>query len=335
MGSAPSTGYLNGLRALSAFWVLTAHCLIWGGYEGFTPNAKLAVAVFMVLSGYLMAHTAKDFSTAGGWGRFYLKRFFRIAPLYYLVLAAVALSPWVQDGFAAWHRFPPGTAYDPRLTHFDLTNIALHVSFVFGLIPGANTSTLLPDWSLSLEMQFYAVFPAIWLAVRRWGGLRVCAVLGMVSLAAWTPLRAAWHDPSPLPLQLPYFLAGILAFEAKREPPLAVLALILAAFEAPYSGLEALVVPVVVGVIYALDRWPVTPLRRLLDNPAMTVGADISYGVYLTHGLFIAAGGLMGFSIPRLLLFTTIGSCAVSYLLHLAVERPGIRLGAKLSATAL
>jgi peptidoglycan/LPS O-acetylase OafA/YrhL len=331
MGAKTDTGYLDGLRALAAFWVLAAHCLIWGGYSGPIPNAKIAVAVFMVLSGYLMALTAKDFAQPSEWRRFYLRRFFRLAPVYYLVLAALALSPWLREGLAAWERFPPGTYYAPDRADFGLGNLALHASFLFGVSPQTATNTMLPDWSLSLEMQFYAVFPALWLAVRRWGGLRVAAALALPCLVFWVAHRHEWHDPAFLPLQLPYFLAGVLAFEARSDLKLAAPALILAAFEAPTFGSGFLFVPLAVGVIVALDRGLLRGLRSLLANPVNKVAADLSYGVYLVHLPLIAIAG--HFRPPLWLLGLTVllGSVALSWLLHYAVERPAIGLGREIA----
>jgi peptidoglycan/LPS O-acetylase OafA/YrhL len=321
------TGYLNGLRALSALWVLFAHCMLWGGYSGAVPSPKIAVAVFMVMSGYLMALTASDFSRLREWSRFYLRRFFRLAPLYYLVLTVVALSPWMRDGLNAWQRFEPGSFYSPDRADFSLGNLTLHYSFVFGMIPNASTSTLLPDWSLSLEMQFYAAFPAIWYAICKWGPLRVGAFLSMVSLAVIVWLRPDAHEPSILYLQLPYFLAGILVFIARKDPALLVGAVLLSVFEAPMFGAWTLAIPGAVALIFALDRWSLRRLRGLLDNRISAFGADVSYGVYLLHIPFIALGGLMRLPLLTLVLFVLVGSVGVSYALHWTVERPGVAIG--------
>lgn len=316
---------LDALRFASALWVMWAHCLIWGGYEGFIPNAKMAVAIFMVLSGYLMALTAADFAQPREWTRFYLRRFFRIAPLYYLVLIFVAASPWVRDGLTAWHKFPPGSIYSPERADFSFANIALHLSFLFGLDKDAATSTLLPDWSLSLEMQFYAAFPAIWLAVSRWGASRVCVALAAISLPFWVWQRSLWHDPSHLLLQLPYFLAGIMVFEARKAAAFLPLALAFAAFEMPYGHLQTLAPIAAVAMIFACDRWP----QKWLAIPAVALGADVSYGIYLVHGPLIAAGA--GMPLWLLLPFVTVSSLAVSLVLYRCIERPGVAVGQKMA----
>ncbi|MGZ4971449.1 MAG: acyltransferase family protein, partial [Limisphaerales bacterium] len=48
-------GFLDGLRGGAALWVLVAHCMIWGGWYGVpVPSPKIAVDIFMVVSGFLM-----------------------------------------------------------------------------------------------------------------------------------------------------------------------------------------------------------------------------------------------------------------------------------------
>ena len=48
-----------------------------------------------------------------------------------------------------------------------VADLLSHLTILFGLIPGHTASSGLPDWSLSLEMQFHAVFPRVYLAARR------------------------------------------------------------------------------------------------------------------------------------------------------------------------
>src|SRR6266478_6245734 len=81
--------FLDGLRGGAALWVLLAHCMIWGGwYKLPLPDAKIAVDIFMVVSGYLMVYLAEERArqeppgTAPTIKKFWVRRFFRIAPLY-------------------------------------------------------------------------------------------------------------------------------------------------------------------------------------------------------------------------------------------------------------
>ena len=205
--------YLDMLRAVAAFWVLCAHCLIWSDNGVFAPDPKLAVDVFMILSGVLMARTARP----GVW-RFYVRRFLRIAPAYYAALAlAVLCAPWFLGGYQAlYDAHPLGATYNPARTTYTLPNLAIHASLLFGVLPRYSFATMLPDWSLSLEWQFYLACPAL-----LWLWRRVPWSFGVLVLAcaALTFLGARYPEPSFLPLKLPYFLIGIAVAQARIPLP--------------------------------------------------------------------------------------------------------------------
>jgi peptidoglycan/LPS O-acetylase OafA/YrhL len=352
-------GFLNGLRAGAALWVLLTHCLIWSGYAGFFPQPKLAVAVFMLLSGYLMAFNAaareakEPLARPSTWLAFYVRRFFRLAPLYYLVLIVdVATLPLMKQGYGVlWSRYAlqlhAQAGYDPALASVGPGNFVAHLTFVFGLIPKFISTTLLPDWSLSLEAQFYAVFPFLYLAVRRWGS--AAALVIALACAASLPFRGMFPDPAPLPLQIQYFLAGILVHEAAngRARFALPLALVFSVSEAWIYRTPVVVLPATVGLMYLLSRgvsgWGLGVVRAVLETRVARVLADISYGLYLVHGFFVAGVGLLfarapwfeslglGGRIAVTIGFVLTGSILLSFALHWLIERPGIELGRRLA----
>src|SRR6188474_908369 len=86
-------GFLDGVRGLAALWVLIGHCMIWGGwFWGKFPEPLIAVDIFMFVSGYLMIHQWNrrngigDAIPPGSAAEFWVRRFFRIAPVYILAL---------------------------------------------------------------------------------------------------------------------------------------------------------------------------------------------------------------------------------------------------------
>jgi peptidoglycan/LPS O-acetylase OafA/YrhL len=189
--------FISFFRALAAFWVLAVHCMMWGGWWGIPlPPPRMAVDLFMMISGYLMAANAvardevEPLSRAGSWLNFWLRRFFRIAPAYYLSLAlAIVLSDAFLGGYRELQNLTPGRwdeqfVYDPLRIEYTPLNVLLHLSFLFGLHPTYSFSTFLPDWSLSLEMQFYFVFPALFLVMRKTGFARSAWLIGIVAIVA-------------------------------------------------------------------------------------------------------------------------------------------------------
>src|SRR5690348_4091122 len=114
--------------------------MIWGAwYWKHFPDPKLAVDIFMLVSGYLMVHqwAAKgEPINLRASGRFLTRRYFRIAPVYYLALAVV----WLMGrsflrGFSVLRAQNPnfwanGPAYyDPANCHLGHANLLTHVTF--------------------------------------------------------------------------------------------------------------------------------------------------------------------------------------------------------------
>jgi peptidoglycan/LPS O-acetylase OafA/YrhL len=86
-------GSLDGLRGSAALWFLLGHaCQLSGAHIPIVSQPDLGVDLFIVLSGFLMAYQftvrqeREPWSEAGSWLKFWTRRFFRIAPLYYILL---------------------------------------------------------------------------------------------------------------------------------------------------------------------------------------------------------------------------------------------------------
>jgi peptidoglycan/LPS O-acetylase OafA/YrhL len=215
--------YLDGIRGIAALWVLVAHTqILTGMWRVFLLSyGHLAVDLFILMSGLLMTHhyllrRAKEpWEKPGTWAVFWVRRFFRIAPLYYVLLAlALLLGPELghfRELIAAqW----PDTATAASRYHDQTTaNVLTHVSFIFGLLPHYAYDTPLPDWSIGLEMEFYVAFPFLMLLMARVGPLKAAgvSVLGCLALKGIFPAYfAAFEMPSVLAEKLYLFLCGML-----------------------------------------------------------------------------------------------------------------------------
>ena len=357
--------FINLFRATAAFWVVFEHCLVWGGWSGVPlPPAKIGVDLFMIISGFLMAANAsardrfEPLTSARHRRRFWLRRFFRIAPAYYLSLAlAVATGSYFLGGYAELQKLNPaqwaaGGVYDPARFEYSAGNILLHLGFLFGLHPTASFSTFLPDWSLSLEMQFYAAFPLLYLAMRKFGVIKTALGLGLPVFVLGYGISSLvfYYEPSLLCFKLNYFLAGMVVYYvlnetagARRRLLLAASALLLVSIDFRY-GANLAVPPVLLLSMLALgwlETTGQTPawLARVLGGRVVRFASDTSYGVYLFHGFFISASGwLISRSDSLLLLeppqrvvfmlaFVSTLAYALAYWVYRRVELPGIRLG--------
>jgi peptidoglycan/LPS O-acetylase OafA/YrhL len=366
-GAQAHIAYLDGIRGMAALWVLLAHTQILSGMSPvfLLSYGKLAVDLFILMSGMLMAHhyllrrAQEPWESPKTWYLFWARRFFRIAPLYYVVLAlALTMGPYLGEQRSAIAAYWPYTATSmSRYSNHTLENIAMHVTFLFGLLPGFSFETPLPDWSIGLEMQFYAAFPFLMLLMARLGAVRAAfaCVAACLALKAMLPgFFAAFEMPSFLPMKLYMFFCGMMIAAGRwqgnmRKPLLA--SLILAV---PYigmkPGLESGMQMVLLVVVYyllndgslpscaALDR--VTGrLRGALGGRMARKLGDASYCVYLLHlcvllpvaGHFAGLGWYMALPGSGRFLCCLLVVAPLVYGLALGmyrfVEQPGIRFG--------
>ncbi len=369
-GAKSHLAALDGFRALLALWVYLGHLADAAGYSnGLLARHALAVDLFMVLSGFLMVRTWKGDAVtlnvnATSTTNFYLARFFRIAPLYYfLLLACWFVLPTLSHMHnAAQQVIPPPWAtqidhYQPNTawTFDSLRWLWLHTTFLFGAIPGMESSTPLPDWSLSLEMQFYFVFPLILVITRK---APIILVATCTALLAWG--APGWFgnyldpgsishfgQPSFLPYRLNAFFAGMVVgiWDRKRHGPdhLRVGTVYAAACAA--ICIAPLTKPVMLAflIFVVLVSGQAPRVSKLFSLRPLRFVGDISYSIYLVHVLIIIPAMYLLVSIPSYLAWAPIIRFLVglmitlplviliSHLLYRLVELPSIRIGRLLS----
>jgi peptidoglycan/LPS O-acetylase OafA/YrhL len=363
---------LDGVRGGLALWVFWGHLANAVGFDAPLLRAPaLAVDLFMLLSGFLMSwhwESGRPGTPQVAHGArvrdFWLRRFFRIAPLYYpLLLMALWLNPafiGARDNLRA--AFPPvwmaevTNAASPGIPpQFSAGNLAAHLTFIYGVLPRFAANNALPDWSLSLEMQFYLVFPllmafckptriVVFSAVSVAIGLLASKLIGIGP--AGGAMLVHFPQPSPLPLKIHIFAAGIaLGWLAANKSDVLSRSRFWIAFLLPL-----LIVPkpvwlasLVIGALVLVDRGPVRFAARVLGAAPFRIGGDLSYGVYLVHllpsylllDLAQRHGYLAGFSSGGRFLFAagilTVPIYLLAYVLHRSIEKPGIDLGKRLS----
>lgn len=314
--------WLDGLRGLAAFWVLASHVQILSGLRDLPLLSwgGIAVDLFMLLSGFLMAHNYFLRRQAEPWGEprtfllFWLRRFFRIAPLYYLLLiVAVGIGGMLAEDRSAIAAIWPNTA-TPLRRYLDgsVANYLAHFSFAFGFLPDYAFRTALPDWSIGLEMQFYLVFPFLMLAMLRCGAYVASFAALALCVALWFLFPgyfASFEMPSFIAMKLCVFMAGIwIAIGRQRgtmtRALLAALALLVVwtlAGRHFHAGephiVSACRFAIVVGMFYLMDDGslpggrlllaPVAFLRRWLSGRVARFLGDTSYCTYLLHLLIL------------------------------------------------
>ncbi len=144
---------LDGLRALAIGSVMLFHYTAGANHaldEGWTIFAGMGVTLFFVLSGFLITGIllkCRDDVLAGRssvpWSlrQFYVRRFLRIFPAFYLVIAIAFLFARQNRGSLWWH--------------------AAYLSNFYFAKQGIMRGPLSPFWSLAVEEQFYLVWPLV------------------------------------------------------------------------------------------------------------------------------------------------------------------------------
>ena len=302
MGGAalPYRPQLDGLRCLAALSVLVCHFAPQGGRVlGAFRWGDAGVQLFFVLSGFLITSIVLRIGvdadragqrTAVTLRRFYARRFLRILPPYYALLAVTAALnvPGVRDAIG-WH-----------LTY--TTNV--HLARV-----GEWRDNVFHFWTLAVEEQFYLVWPAVIL----WGPRRLLAPCCLVAMMAGPAYRlvatqAGWTETMVyvLPIaNVDTLAAGALlallgADPASRGAHDRLLALgrrvgipvALATIVARNLGVpEAVESHVWRASLVLVGPWLVAGAttgfggmaRRVLESrPALYLG-KVSYGIYLYH----------------------------------------------------
>lgn len=304
-------GCLDGLRGIAALWVLIGHAhLLSGWHVPIIGDPDLGVDLFVMLSGFLMVfhyQLRKDrepWENWLTWRLFWTRRFFRIAPLYYVMLAiALALGPILYDARIAIDTFN-GVRLQAESRYLDdsIVNYLSHLSFLFGLIPQYAYRTPLPDWSIGLEMQFYAALPFLMIIIGRAGwfkgmiGIVVCGAM-IALLTKMVGIR--FPMPSFLPLKMHVFAAGmLLAGPMGSDRKAALLAFSVAALlilvpiggetDLLHGAVRLSIVALFFSLIHAtflpagLSKVAV-PASKFLGNRFFHNLGELSFGAYLIH----------------------------------------------------
>jgi peptidoglycan/LPS O-acetylase OafA/YrhL len=337
---------LEGLRAVAALLVVFHHARThrwWGPLEGWN-----GVTLFFVLSGFLITTLALREEDARGalrWRAFFVRRGFRILPVYLASLALYAVAMFAL-GIGAAHRASFVHAVPWYLSPFPEVPFFTHVHIVFSLA-----------WSLGIEEKFYLLWPLVaFVLLRRRTRARLGLALVLV-LAFQLPLAFTGSGRAVAPYSA--ILVGcVLAFLMHDRRTFDVLARLgttvgfavsvavlvavqaathlwsptaegfrvaSAAYYVPYSLAAALVVCSLV----------LRPRAVVTSRPMRFVGR-VSYPLYLMHplALGVAAGVVAPGGTVAELAYTAVGltlSLALAYGLHRVVERPLIRTGKRLA----
>jgi peptidoglycan/LPS O-acetylase OafA/YrhL len=337
---------LDLLRGMAILLVLLGHCAWYttsmvASLGSFASNhGEMGVQLFFIVSGYTMMLTYGDSVDLAAARSFYIRRVFRIVPLFWLAIVFYLL---VTKGEGLIKFWAPGgiSARDILLTVFFLHWSSL--TAFNSVVPGG--------WSIAVEMQFYLLFPLIIYVLRRRNGptffyvsVAVISVVGQIAaqrylipqMAASLPANQAYLANAFfycwLPRQLICFGLGILLYqciEQKNPPTLGFLFLIAACLCWSWEDSRGGQVVVLFVISFAI-------LASNVTVSFMALLGRHSYAIYLTHFAWAAAiVRLMPVDLIPMFVLVTGASLGVSYyVIEPLFERRFNRLGHALAARA-
>lgn len=304
---------------------------------------------------YILRRNIELWNSSRTYLAFWIRRFFRIAPLYYILLAiALLLGPWLSEyRTAIAYVWPNIATLLERYNDQTIKNIIAHLSFIFWLLPDFAFHTPLPDWYIGLEMQFYLAFPFIMLAISHIGSIKAGVIIVTVCLLSQMMFSNYFHQfqmPAFLPIKLYVFLIGIwiaTAREQKSMLPGLVFSLLLGGLWIYFEKTTISVARVflVLLMFYLMNngslpgslilQGSIDKIRKGLSCWLARFLGDTSYAVYLLHLIILlpVAGELAQFSqYLDLKASYRFGVCLlvsapiiylISWLLHESVEKKG------------
>ena len=327
---------LHGLRGVAVLYVVASHL----GNVGLfllpirhDAIGKVGVWIFFVLSAFLLTRNLRFELGSGAHPlhstmKYFIHRFFRIYPLYALVLAGHVMLRDIGPMQAVSHLF---------------------------LTQGWGEL-----WAIPVEFRYYLVVPMVcitaqWMGDRNAMLLLIAGVIGACAVGIAQPASVFSNELDLLPKTAPFALGSMLAIALHRArwgastayvpsaPLVIVSAVALAASTLLYRGistegrdervaplLSVLIGVSVCGLMLAALRYPVA--KRLLGSPALVFLGEVSFSIYLLH-LFVIRLVRHFHAMPTAVQAwaALLLSIALAWASYQLIERPGILAGRALA----
>lgn len=357
--------WLDALRGWAVLGVVITH----SGQTAHSPGmeGKIAAAgqygvqLFFVVSALTISityesHIARYGSSVRSQFAWLIKRFFRIAPIYYLAALFYPVEQYAI--YTASHQRYGSTTTVP--------NILANFLFLHTWIPSANNSVVPGGWSIGVEMFFYLLVPFVWLiapVMRRIAVLGIGAAAFLIATVVVCKLSTGSYDVVDngyfyywFPTQAPVLVIGLIFYFARgrrlQSAQSAVAAagcligFLLCIPAGLYFGIGMEVAPVVVPTIFAasfiflilsLRGW----IKSIVVNKYAIFLGQISFSVYIFH--FVVLDVIRGmiqaahldrsssFTLVAVLVLTLACTSVIALISKRAIEDPAIAYGHELS----
>lgn len=335
--------YLDGLRGLAAMMVVCVHSanfiepvLLPNTVLSWLKLGRYGVQIFYIISSFtIMMSLDRLKNMRGGYSVFYLRRAFRILPVWYIAIALMCLYNYFARGTVA-----------------SIGSVITHLFTLHGLFPQYISDIIGQGWSIGIEVIFYLLVPYI---VRRfrykldnyvkfifWNVLCVW-ILNIVGAKICGFLVPNMDDTFWylwFPNQLPAFSVGICLYisiirkqrieDWKKSSKYLIGILILVFLNVSQVLTQSLIIAVLILILSKFSS-------RIIVNSLFKYIGKVSYGIYLFHMLIIFLlqdYGLMNYgdtvSLAVYFLVVPILSIGCGIIAYYSIERPLISLERKI-----
>lgn len=341
---------LNSLRGIAAVLIVIFHVLGIHGLKippqlSFVPAYfGLGVPLFFVISAFsLFLSTTSRVGKEGWLSSYAIRRFMRIAPLFYFIATFYLIYIPLQFG-----------SYIAPMSYFGT------ISLLFNLMPGKHESMVWAGWTIGVEVLFYVLVPYLLVFVKNIY-VSVIAVLAAVVLSTvfykfyLSPNYPAGYAYMSFMGSIGVFFFGIFGFflysvlKGRNHARAIGYILLFMAFVITWGlvAKEQSLVSIVgnrsnlwalVFVMFVVSQC-LSPIFAI-TNPLFSYLGRLSFGLYLCHPPLVymlkPVYGYFyqylsdGFAFGSSAIVTLIILVPVARLMNFLIEEPGIRLGEKM-----
>jgi len=345
--------YVDALRGIAALLVILLHTAQhvkpYTAFHKLGVYGQYGVQLFFVISAFTLCHSMNKLPGVSlkEYKKFLLRRFFRIAPLYYLALFAYWSYTFIifsNTGNSPW-TLPSDFTFSGVISNvFFLHNPLFYQN---SIVPGG--------WSIGCEFLFYAAFPLLFFVFKRslWK-ITIFILFGLAATLAtpaiYTFLGYGYLGANDLfryfliTNQIPCFAFGMLYFFKRDSREF-------------NTWIAFSVVPAAVGLAiwhrYS-PAWMLTPICAALLSTRLALVSEgiafprwlmrigeLSFSMYINHFIVVWSVFMilnrfipksLNYSLSSVLIFMIIISITIifSHFTNKWIEKPCIELGRKL-----
>lgn len=282
-------------RLLLAWLVVANHTSGLRDLSSTLELGKVAVATFFFVSGFLMPLTYNShysrYGTLRGSRRFYLNRFLRIYPIYWVSLVATLLATAHFGPNLLEHAATLQDLHRPRVYLSNALLLGLNQTLSWGGDFRFNP----PSWTLDVELQYYALVPFLLALTARWPRWSSAALIAIAGISLYLFFRPAGLldiDRSLLAwtyfflLGYAFYLSPWLQRLASRKALLIAAICILLAFARLTRSSNLAILLVTLAFIAMSAHLLVLQQNRRFGRLDRLLG-DLSYPTYILHWICV------------------------------------------------